>query len=365
MRKELEYSALATFVALHKKDLKKFIVNDLYLNTGFASATCESYSIMSDSFLELMGRKYKNAPINIVRSIIEEWFLKYQGSLTYDSVTIIESVLIKAVEVYSIDHIESKMIKRELELLLEIMYSLIRVANLKIVEPHMIEESDRITEIVEILLSNQEQTGIIYTLRKIEEIFSFKRSSYYAYIPETDGIKAIFGQDMQRIKTLKETLTSQKPFDLAYQTKKAVYIKDCSLHFDRQLVEEFNLVSMVIVPVYSQKMMCGWLLLDNIGVEFSKSPEVLTGLERVARLLGTCIDIKGLYAVNDKNELFSTREYEVLTLLTEGFDNKEIGKELHISSNTVRDYISQLMVKLDARNRTHLVSIALRKKFIK
>lgn len=362
MRKELTYSELATFITLHKKELKRFITNDIYLNTGFASATCEIYAQIGKSFVDLMGRKYKKTPLNIISSVMEEWFLEHQASLSIEGIEIIESVFKISIDEFCDNTTEGIEIKKELAILFEIMKGLVRVANLQMVESHG-QRIDGITEIVEILLSNQDQNGIIYTLRKIEEIFSFKRSSYYAYIPETNGIKAVFGQDMQRIKKLNETLTSQKPFDLAYQTRKSVYIKDCSLHFDKQFIDEFNLVSMVIVPVYSYSKMCGWLLLDNIGVEFGKLPEELQALERVGRLLGVYIDIKELHV--GEEEIFSTREFEVLTLLAEGFDNKTIGKELYISSNTVRDYVSQLMGKLDARNRTHLVSIALRRKLIR
>lgn len=363
MGKELTYSELATFTTLHKKELKRFITNDIYLNTGFASSTCELYTQIAGSFIDLMGKKYKKTPLNIIRSMMEEWFLEHQVSLSIESIEVIEIVLKTSVDEFCDNTSLGIKVKKELAILFEIVKGLIQVSNLKMVEPHDATRIDGITEIVEILLSNQDQNGIIYTLRKIEEIFSFRRSSYYAYIPETNGIKAVFGQDMQRIKKLNETLNSQKPFDLAYQTRKSVYIKDCSLHFDKQFIEEFNLISMVIVPVYSQHNMCGWLLLDNVGVEFSKSSEELRALERVGRLLGVYIDIKELHIVEEN--LFSTREFEVLTLLAEGFDNKTIGKKLYISSNTVRDYVSQLLVKLDARNRTHLVSIALRRKLIR
>lgn len=57
---------------------------------------------------------------------------------------------------------------------------------------------------------------------------------------------------------------------------------------------------------------------------------------------------------------FTKREVDVLTLLTQGFTSPEIGATLSISSHTVDWYINGIQRKLSARNRQHVVAIALR-----
>ncbi|WP_281486801.1 LuxR C-terminal-related transcriptional regulator [Lysinibacillus sphaericus] len=364
MEKEYEYSVLATFVNLHKEDLQKFIVNDIYLNTGFTSSTCNLYTTMSESLIDLIHREYKNKSINIIRNVMEKWYLKYQLSISQDSIEVIENVLNKSVEEYGSDSTTQIEIKKELKIIFEVIYFILGVTNLKIVKPYSEVRTDSITEIVEILISHQEHNGIVHTLKKIEELFSFKRSSYYSFVPETRGIIGVFGQEMKKIKMLKVSLTSQKPLELAYQTKKAIYIKDARLHFDDFFIKEFQLVSLVIVPVYSHKTMYGWLILDNVGQVFNLSLEELEDLERIGKLLGVYIDTRGLYVMKEEVGILSPREQDVLKLLAEGYENKAIGEELHLSSNTVRDYVSHLMMKLDAKNRTHLVALSLRKQII-
>lgn len=61
---------------------------------------------------------------------------------------------------------------------------------------------------------------------------------------------------------------------------------------------------------------------------------------------------------------FTRRELDVLTLLTQGLTSPEIGKTLSISSHTVDWYINGIQRKLGARNRQHVVAIALRHGFI-
>jgi DNA-binding NarL/FixJ family response regulator len=55
------------------------------------------------------------------------------------------------------------------------------------------------------------------------------------------------------------------------------------------------------------------------------------------------------------------RELEVLRLIRDGYRNKQIADQLFISENTVNFHIKNLMEKLRANDRTHAVTIALRR----
>jgi len=58
------------------------------------------------------------------------------------------------------------------------------------------------------------------------------------------------------------------------------------------------------------------------------------------------------------------RELEVLELLKEGQTNKMIAENLFISERTIKFHVSTLLSKLDAKNRTDAVQIALKKKIV-
>lgn len=57
----------------------------------------------------------------------------------------------------------------------------------------------------------------------------------------------------------------------------------------------------------------------------------------------------------------TARELEVLRLIRDGYRNKQIADQLTISENTVNFHIKNLMDKLRANDRTHAVTIALRR----
>lgn len=65
--------------------------------------------------------------------------------------------------------------------------------------------------------------------------------------------------------------------------------------------------------------------------------------------------------LGESTEELSTREKEVLDLLSQGFMYKEIADKLAISFETVRTYIRRIYEKLHVRTRTEAVAKALRR----
>lgn len=56
----------------------------------------------------------------------------------------------------------------------------------------------------------------------------------------------------------------------------------------------------------------------------------------------------------------SAREVEILRLIAKGLKNSEIGSELYISTNTVRNHINNILDKLKSRDRAEALAVALK-----
>jgi DNA-binding NarL/FixJ family response regulator len=69
-------------------------------------------------------------------------------------------------------------------------------------------------------------------------------------------------------------------------------------------------------------------------------------------------------AAHQGTEPLSQREISVLRLVAAGEQNRNIGTALNISEQTVKTRMRNILAKLDARDRTHAVTIALRRGFI-
>jgi len=58
------------------------------------------------------------------------------------------------------------------------------------------------------------------------------------------------------------------------------------------------------------------------------------------------------------SERLSGREREVLTLMAQGRANGDIARRLFLSKGTVKNHVSHIIAKLEARDRTHAVRLA-------
>lgn len=71
-------------------------------------------------------------------------------------------------------------------------------------------------------------------------------------------------------------------------------------------------------------------------------------IDRIPALLGTEKDFDyARYGLSEK-------EAELIELIAQGMNNKEISAEIYLSEGTVRNYISELLEKLELRDRTQL-----------
>lgn len=84
---------------------------------------------------------------------------------------------------------------------------------------------------------------------------------------------------------------------------------------------------------------------------------------QVARKLLERLRSTGVRKIQDEAPIdaLSPQEERVLTLLTAGKSNSEIAEKVFLAEGTVKNYVSRLMEKFDARTRTELAVKALRR----
>jgi DNA-binding NarL/FixJ family response regulator len=89
-------------------------------------------------------------------------------------------------------------------------------------------------------------------------------------------------------------------------------------------------------------------LLMEFGRRGTPGPAETSGVEREAT---------GERGAGGEGEL-SQREAEVLRLLAQGESNREIGDQLALAEGTVKNYVSNILMKLHAANRTQAANLA-------
>lgn len=64
-------------------------------------------------------------------------------------------------------------------------------------------------------------------------------------------------------------------------------------------------------------------------------------------------------------QVLSPRQLRIVEAMSKGMTNKRIGALLGVNEETIKSYLKQIFEKLDAKDRTHAVAIALRQNLIR
>jgi DNA-binding NarL/FixJ family response regulator len=104
------------------------------------------------------------------------------------------------------------------------------------------------------------------------------------------------------------------------------------------------------------------LLVTIVGILILIFPyqEVMQAIKNLTPLQDKLIEIP--LEIERKNEIepLTTREKEVLSLMSKGKMNKQIAKDLFISDATVKNHVTSVLRKLNATVRTEAVVTAIR-----
>ena len=133
------------------------------------------------------------------------------------------------------------------------------------------------------------------------------------------------------------------------------------LEASKEILEDFREAKILLITTFKDdeyihealSIGCkGYLLKDNLTGIIPAIEAVLSG-----NMVFDSNIVKSMSATSSHKDLsvLSTREQDIIELVAEGRNNKEIAEHLYLSEGTVRNYISQMLTKLDLRDRTQLV----------
>jgi DNA-binding NarL/FixJ family response regulator len=91
-------------------------------------------------------------------------------------------------------------------------------------------------------------------------------------------------------------------------------------------------------------------------------PETVRSVYKGAKAIDSDVAVRLAEHVSD--ERLSPREIEVLSLIAAGNSNKMISAQLGLSEETTKAHVKNIIAKLQAHDRTHAVTLALRRGII-
>lgn len=200
-------------------------------------------------------------------------------------------------------------------------------------------------------------------------IFSYSKTDELgfglsAHRLDHNAIQAIT-QDINNLPLINNGLELLRMFGKALKYLQPLYIADASAEFPKEYIDSFLLKSLVVTPIFtsSSNELLGAAIIDQgANKEFTISQDIYSALIKFGQSAGEVLG-KFHSSIDEMNQTvhFSPREIEVLQLMAEGESTTGAADILHLSEYTVRDYITSVMQKMEARNRTEAVARAIRK----
>lgn len=219
-------------------------------------------------------------------------------------------------------------------------------------------------------------TGLVHYL-------PFQRCAIFSYSNEERLGLGMYGYQMnnraiQNIKLkithvplIKKNIEKLEAIGNELRRLQPLYIEQAEKHFPIEYVRRFKLESVIVAPIYvpSKGKLLGACILDRgEGQKFSVSRNTYIALMKSGQTAGELLyKLMNPHDSSHKTEPpvhLSRRETDVLRLMAEGMSTTEAADALHLSEYTVRDYVSSIMKKLNAKNRTEAATKAIRRGII-
>ncbi|QQZ09804.1 response regulator transcription factor [Heyndrickxia vini] len=204
----------------------------------------------------------------------------------------------------------------------------------------------------------------IFRYSNIEE----KGQGLFGYHFNDEEIRSI-KENIDNFPSLYKSLARLNPANEALKNFQPMYFSHASEEFPYRYVQTFQLESVVVAPIYvpADGKLIGAAFLDRgPGKFFDVDSNTFAALLKFGQGAGELLSkFTEPEHWPSKDPLLSSREISVLELLAEGASTTEAAEALHLSEYTVRDYVSNIMKRLNARNRTEAAVKAIRLGIIK
>ncbi len=112
-------------------------------------------------------------------------------------------------------------------------------------------------------------------------------------------------------------------------------------------------------PIIGNGKLIGTINFARVGITPAFNTHDLSNLSAVCLHLSACLaNLRSQTIFNDnyRIKLLTKREIQIANLVAKGLTNAEIGKELWISQNTVKQALKRMFRKLEVTSRTEMVA---------
>lgn len=213
-------------------------------------------------------------------------------------------------------------------------------------------------------LQTQEEQ-ICYLLNIFKKTFQGERLSFYRYSSigyVGEGVAMLEEDQFQSISYIRDDIRGLTVIRQAIEQQKPIYYRGQELI--TQITSRYQrsepLKALLIVPIIANNLPIAYICSEFIQVDYTVTTHLLNQLSIFGNVAGELL-VQPRHQTNPK---LSQRENQLIHLLANGYSTKEMADHLSLSEATIKQYIKSVMTKLEAKNRTHAVSIFLKQNVV-
>ncbi len=193
------------------------------------------------------------------------------------------------------------------------------------------------------------------------------------------GLKAVLSQD-SGIHVIGEASNGKEAYELCIRMHPDVVLMDMRMpEYDggygiRKIKDNFEDIKVLVLTTFDDKETVDKAVssgADGYILKEMDNEKIINSIKAVAGGINVFCDnifrsIKQDVVVQQppKNFDLTERETDLLRLICEGCDNKEIASKLFLAEGTVRNGISRLLDKLNLKDRTQLAVFAIKNNIV-
>jgi DNA-binding CsgD family transcriptional regulator len=251
----------------------------------------------------------------------------------------------------------------------------LRHMRLKHLENEIVWKDSSLLFLQSLLRSKNASKAVELITEGLVDYLPFSRCALFIYSPGEHSGVGVYGHniDHQSIQGIKEGIDHfplLKKYLSQLNFSKPIYLSDAAGALPEKYISKFQLKSLIVVPIFvpTENRLIGIALLDKGENNFfSVNTQTLTALIKFGQYAGEVLNKYWEEAIQQfgvQQSILSPREIEVMKLMAEGASINDAANQLHLSAYTVRDYVSAIIQKLNARNRTEAAVKAVKMQII-
>lgn len=187
------------------------------------------------------------------------------------------------------------------------------------------------------------------------DAISFFRYSPIGYVGE--GVAVMENGKLQSYSYIRDDIRSLPIIKHALEKRKAYFYegKDIITLISSRYQRDIPLKGLIVIPIVINYLTIAYICCELTKKVVRINEQDLDQLTQFGKLAGELFIQPDMKA----HPKLSPRENQIMRTLTNGLSTKEIALLLDLSEATIKQYIKSILIKLDAKNRAHAVSIYL------